>query len=429
MSGTASVEAAAWLTRLRTSAQARFTQLGIPKAKDEDWRQTNVQPLAKFAATVAAPAAVSAAGLAAIPLASVIPLRAVFVNGRFDPALSSLSPLPAGVRVRSLAEALAQNPESIEPSLARAATADTAPFLALNTASFIDGAVVTVDPNVDAGAPLHIVHVAVPGASPAAIHPRTLVIAGPGSQLTLVESFVGMGDGATLTNAVTEIVAGDNARVTHVKIQAEGPAGWHIATVAGLQARGAQIVSHNVSLGASLARNDIGSRLDGPGAECRLYGLYIADGSQHVDNHTWLDHAQPHCPSWEMYKGLLAGRAQAVFNGRIVVREGAQKTDAKQSNKNLILGDGAKVYTRPQLEIYANDVKCTHGATIGRLDEDALFYLRTRGLSRADARNVLVRAFADDLIDLIPVPALRALLAETLHARLQAIAPELEAGA
>jgi Fe-S cluster assembly protein SufD len=273
---------------------------------------------------------------------------------------------------------------------------------------------------VDAGSPLHIVHVVDPSAVPTAIHPRILVIADAGSQLTVVESFVGLGAATYLTNAVTEILAGPDARVAHVKIQAEAAGGWHVATIAGHQERGAQIVSHNISLGAALARNDIGSRLDGPGAECRLYGLYVADGAQHVDNHTWLDHAMPHCPSWEMYKGLLAGNSRAIFNGRIVVREGAQKTDAKQSNKNLILGDGAKVYTRPQLEIYANDVKCTHGATIGRLDEEALFYLRTRGIGSGEARNVLIRAFADDLIDIVPVAALRSILSDALHARLEA---------
>jgi Fe-S cluster assembly protein SufD len=221
-----------------------------------------------------------------------------------------------------------------------------------------------------------------------------------------------------MTNAVTEIVAEPDAQVTHVKIQSEGPAGWHVATVAGHQARGARFESHNVSLGARLARNDIGSRLDGDGAECRLYGFYLVDGEQHVDNHTWLDHAMPNCPSWEMYKGLLAGRSRAVFNGRIIVRQDAQKTDAKQSNKNLILGDEAVVSTRPQLEIFANDVKCTHGATIGRLDDEALFYLRTRGIGKDEARNVLIRAFADDVLDKIPVSAVREVIVERLHHRL-----------
>ena len=217
---------------------------------------------------------------------------------------------------------------------------------------------------------------------------------------------------------MTEIVAGENAHVEHVKVQMEGDAAWHIATIAAHQSRDSRVVSHNVSLGALLARNEIGSRLDGEGAECRLYGLYLADGSQHVDNHTWLDHAKPHCPSWEMYKGVLFGTSRAVFNGRIVVRPDAQKTDAKQSNRNLMLSDGATVHTRPQLEIYANDVKCTHGATIGRLDEAAMFYLRTRGIAADRARDLLIRAFADDVLAKIGIPELRAVLADALDGRL-----------
>jgi Fe-S cluster assembly protein SufD len=427
MSRTASIEATAWLPRLRANAQARFDVLGIPKPTDEDWRHTNVQAVAPFAATEALPAFASPAELDAVPLAAALPCRAVLVNGRFDERLSNLSAVPPGVRVRSLAAALAETPADIEPYFARAASGENAAFVALNTALFADGTVVTVDAGVEAPIPLHIVHVAVPGATPAGIHGRTLVIAAAGSRLTLVESFVAVRAGAYLTNAVTEILAAEDASVTHVKIQTESDSAWHVATVAGHQARGAQIVSHNVSLGAGVARHDIGSRLDGPGAECRLYGLYVVDGVQHVDNHTWLDHAMPHCPSWEMYKGLLGGASRAVFNGRIVVRDGAQKTDAKQSNKNLILGDQAVVHTRPQLEIHANDVKCTHGATIGRLDEAALFYLRTRGIGKTEARNVLIRAFADDLIDIIPVPPVREILSEMLHRRLAGDGPAVEA--
>ena len=420
MSRTASLEAGAWLSRVRAAARTRFDVLGIPEPTDENWRHTNVRPVAAFARTVADRASVSVADLESVPLASALPCRAVLVNGRFDEALSRLSALPRGIRVRSLAAALAESSEELEPHLGSAASIDDAPFVALNTASFVDGVVVTVDAHAEAQVPLHLIHVAAPGSAPAAVHPRTLVIAGAGSRLTLVESFVAAGGGTYLTNAVTEIVTEADAEVTHVKIQNEGRAGWHVATIAGHQARGSNIVSHNLSFGALLTRNDIGSRLDGPGAECRLYGLYVADGAQHVDNHTWLDHASPNCPSWEMYKGLLAGNARAVFCGRIVVRDGAQKTDAKQSNKNLLLGDNALVFTRPQLEIHANDVKCTHGATIGRLDEEALFYLRTRGIGKEDARNVLIRAFADDLIDLVPVPEIRTILSDALHRRLEA---------
>ncbi len=414
MSGTASVEASTWLHRLRADARVRFDLMGIPRPTDEDWRQTDIRRVGPFAETVAGPASLPKDTFEALPLASSLPCRAVLVNGRLDLRLSALGGLPEGVRVRSLAAALVDPKESLEGRLGSAAKGETAPFIALNTALFADGLHVHVAANVDARLPLHIVHVAVPGTAPAAVHPRTLVVLETGARLTLVESFVGAGNGTYLTNAVTEIFTGPGAAVEHVKIQAEGPGGVHVAAVSGHQERDSRIVSHNVSLGASLARNDVGSRLGGPGAECRLYGLYIVGGTQHVDNHTWLDHAVPNCPSWEMYKGLLSGDSRAVFNGRIIVREGAQKTDAKQSNKNLLLGDGALVYTRPQLEIHANDVKCTHGATIGRLDDEALFYLRTRGLGKDEAKRVLVRAFAGDLIDQVPIPEIRTFLSDAL---------------
>ena len=419
MSGAASVDATGWLNAVKAKAQARFDASGLPKPTDEDWRQTDVRAVAPFLATRAAAAQVGPTALDALPLATMLPCRAVLVNGRYAKDLSDVSGLPRGVRVQCLAHALVDQSDAVAANLSRAASIETAPFVALNTALLEDGIVVTVDAGVDAGVPLHVVHVAVPGNAPAAITPRVLVIAGAASRLTVVETFVSLAAGTYLTNAVTEVIAQDDAHVTHVKIQSEGPEGWHVATVAGHQARGAQFLSHNVSLGARLARNDVGSRLDGPGAECHLYGFYLADGDQHVDNHTWLDHAMPNCPSWEMYKGLLAGRSRAIFNGRIVVRDGAQKTDAKQSNKNLILGDDAMVFTRPQLEIHANDVKCTHGATIGHLDDESLFYLRTRGIGKDEARNVLISAFSDDVIDKIPVAAVREVLADALHRRLE----------
>jgi len=427
MSRAASAEATGWLRAVKTAAQSRFDALGIPRPTHEDWRQTNVQPVAPFAAEPSAPAEVTAGAFSALPLASMLPCRAVLVNGRYANGLSDVSGLPRGVRVQCFVHALVDQAERLATHLSRAASSENAPFVALNTALFTDGIVVTIEAGIEADVPLHIVHVAVPGATPSANHPRTLVIAEAGSRLTVVESFVAASAGSYLTNAVTEVIAQPDAHVTHVKIQSEGEAAWHVATVAAHQARGSQFLSHNVSLGAKLARNDIGSRLDGQGAECHLYGFYLVDGDQHVDNHTWLDHAKPSCPSWEMYKGLLAGRSRAVFNGRITVREDAQKTDAKQSNKNLILGDDAVVYTRPQLEIHANDVKCTHGATIGRLDDESLFYLKTRGIGKDEARNILIHAFAGDVLDKIKERAVRETLTRTLHHRLEREAPGVSA--
>ena len=251
-------------------------------------------------------------------------------------------------------------------------------------------------------------------------HPRTLVIVGEGSQVTVVENFYGAPrsrKSPILTNAVTELVLAPGAIVHHVRVVDEENA-WHVGAVQAIQERDSRLVSHNICLRAALTRLDIGSKLAGKGAECVLNGLYLGEGHQHVDNHTTLEHASPHCPSRELYKGILSGSARAVFNGRIVVRPDAQKTDAKQSNRNVLLSGEATVFTRPQLEIYADDVKCTHGATIGRLDEAAMFYLRARGIGEAEARTLLLRAFASEILDQIPVPSLRQWLEHTVAERL-----------
>ena len=410
-----------WLGRLRRDARKAFDDQGLPAPGNEDWRQTNVQPLATipFEPAPASPGA----DLDGHPLADLAPVRVVMANGRFASKLSRLGAVMSGVRIECLSRTLAEAPETIEPYLGRVAPWERHPFAALNTALFEGGVIVEIAPGVAAAA-VHIVHLTTPAEHPVAVFPRVLVLAGAGSKATVVESFVSTGPESTLTSAVTEIVVGENAQIDHVKVQAESDAAWHVACVTGRVARHGRLASHNVSWGARLARNDIGAVLDGEGASCHLYGLYLADGSRHVDNHTWLDHAKPHCPSWEMYKGILAGTARAVFNGRIIVREGAQKTDAKQSNKNLILSDGGVVYTRPQLEIYANDVRCTHGATIGRLDEAALFYLRSRGIPAREARDLLVHAFADDVLGKIPHEGARAAVGRALFARL---ARDLEA--
>jgi Fe-S cluster assembly protein SufD len=265
---------------------------------------------------------------------------------------------------------------------------------------------------------VQVVHWSTGGSRPTAAHPRLLVLAGEGSEATVVETFLGRPPARTLSNAVAELVVAAGAVLHHVRVVDEGEA-WHLGAVQAHQARDSRLISHNLCLGAALTRIDLGSVLDGEGAECLLHGFYVAEGRQHVDNHTFLEHAQPHCPSRELYKGILSGGARAVFNGRILVRPAAQKTDAKQQNRNLLLSGESTVYTRPQLEIYADDVKCTHGATIGRLDEQAMFYLRTRGIGEKEARALLLRAFAAEILEPVPVPALRQcleqLVAERLH--------------
>jgi Fe-S cluster assembly protein SufD len=267
--------------------------------------------------------------------------------------------------------------------------------------------VVTVEAGKALRSPVQIVHLCEPNGTPVAVHPRTLVVIGDRAEAELIETYASRNGGTYLTNAVTEVSLGEGAIFFQDRVQWESKAAFHIGASQTHLARGANYVGHNISFGAALARHDIGGKLDGEGAEATLNGMYLVRGEQHVDNHTTLEHASSHCPSHELYKGILADRAKAVFNGRIIVRPGAQKTDAKQSNRNLLLSDDALVHTRPQLEIYADDVRCTHGATVGQLDDDALFYLRARGIGAGEARSILIYAFASDILDRIRHAPLR----------------------
>jgi Fe-S cluster assembly protein SufD len=399
----------AWLVQRRLAALERFRADGFPGPKDEDWRQTPVAPIAATS-FADAPRPGSAA---TSPLAQALGgPRLVLVDGH----LAELE--HAEGLVLPLARALVERSDLLDAHLARVAGIERRPFAALNTANMAEGAVVLVPPGKVLERPIQIVHHSTGSSSPTATHPRTLVIAGEASQATVVETFLGRPPARTLTNAVTELVLEPRALLHHVRVLDEGEA-WHIGFVQAHQGKDSRLVSHNLCLGAALARLDLGSVLDGEGAECLLHGLYLAEGHQHVDNHTFLEHARPHCPSRELYKGILSGKARAVFNGRILVRPDAQKTDAKQQNRNLLLSGEATVYTRPQLEIYADDVKCTHGATIGRLDEQALFYLRSRGIDEGHARALLLRAFAAEILEQVEVEPLRHVLegivAQRLH--------------
>jgi Fe-S cluster assembly protein SufD len=395
------------LQRLRRAALERFEQLGIPGKREEEWRQTNVTPLGRTSFERAADGVPSEAELAALPLADLDVPRIVLVNGRWAPALSRLDGLPSGVRVERLHEAMSSSAEAIEPLLGRLAPFDSHAFTALNTAAFEDGAVVRFDAGVVARTPIHVVHVTTPSEGPTVSHPRLLIVAGPRAEGAVIESYHGTDGSAYLTNAVTELSVAESAMLDHVRVQWEGADAWHVGAVHVLQARDSRYVNHNVSFGARLARHDIRSVLDGEGAEATLDGLYVAVDSQHVDNHTVLDHARPHCPSHELYKGILAGRAQAVFNGRIIVRPDAQKTDAKQSNKSMLLTNDAFFNDTATTEIYTDDVRCTHGATIGHLEDDALFYLRARGIGVAEARAILIHGFLGDILERIPHAAVR----------------------
>jgi Fe-S cluster assembly protein SufD len=398
----------AGLRRLRKAAIARFAELGFPTARDEDWKFTSTAPIARTAFQPAEPGRVTAAELKGALFPTGSGPRVVFVNGEYVPELSTSRPLFEGAAVGSLQAAVeAAYADWIEPHLGRYARHQDHAFTALNTALFRNGAFVLVPKNASLSEPIHLVYVTTPAAEPAVAHPRNLFIAGPNCRVTLVESHVHLSEGESFTNAVTEVVAGENAVIDHCKLQREGGRSIHVATTQVHQSRGSRFTTHYIGLGGSLVRNEVRVVLDAEGCEATVNGLYLASGTQHMDNHTVIDHAKPHCASHELYKGILDGKARGVFNGKIFVRQDAQKTDAKQTNQTLLLSDDATINTKPQLEIYADDVKCTHGATVGNLDEDALFYLRARGIGRDDARALLTFAFANDIIGRIAVEPVR----------------------
>jgi Fe-S cluster assembly protein SufD len=408
-----------WVRDLRTSSMARFADLGWPTTRLEEWKYTNIGPLTQVPFTLAAWATdgQAVATLGPITLTGVASGQLVFVNGRYAPSLSWLPPLHGGVRVESLAAAVRTCPHLLEPHLARYARFREQAFVALNTAFLTDGAFVFLPQGTVLTQPLHLLFLAVPSEEPIVTYPRTLLVADPDSRVTLVESYVGLGGGVYFTNAVTEVLAREHAVIDHIRVQLESAAAFHIGTVQTQQERASTVMSHSVVLGGALVRTEVNAALAGEGSECRLNGLYVAAGRQHVDNATRIDHLQPHCTSRELYKGVLAGQARGVFSGKIVVHETAAQTDARQTNKNLLLSNDARIDSRPQLEIFYHDVQCAHGSTIGKLDEDALFYLRTRGIDSEAARWLLTYAFVREVLEPINIAALRGQLEQQLATR------------
>jgi Fe-S cluster assembly protein SufD len=402
------------LHRLRQAAVERFAALGFPTLDDEEWRFTNLAPLTRTRFRLAGRRPLSAARLEqlAIPIGDCT--RLVFVNGFFAPELSAVKELPAGAVAGSLAEALRNHPEKVDPHLARYAAYEEHPFTALNTAFVQDGAFLFIPKGKVVAEPIHLLFISTAENGPAVSHPRSLILVGENSQVRLVESYVGAEGEVYFTNAVTEIVAEQNAVVDHYKVQRESLSAFHVATLQVQQHQSSTFANHAFTLGGGLVRNEINAVLNAEGCECTLNGLYLAGGRQLIDNHTVIDHAMPHCASHELYKGILDGQAHGVFNGKIWVRPDAQKTDAKQTNQTLLLSEDATINTKPQLEIYADDVKCTHGATVGQLDAESIFYLRSRGIALAEARSLLTYAFANDIIRRVKVDPLRAALEDFL---------------
>ncbi len=418
-----------WLSALRRSAMDRFTELGFPSRHDEEWRFTNITPIAEtsFRFADAEPGQLDPTVAAPLIFSGLDAHRLVFLNGRYAPALSQVHELPHGVTVSTLASALSTSPEQLEPTLARQARYTDHAFAALNTAFLEEGAYVRIPRNVVVETPILLVylsdgdisnsHVSDGNGGAIASFPRTLIVAGENSQATVIESYASVGDSTevgTFTNAVTEIVVGANAAIDHYKLNRESRQAYHVAVTQIELARSANFTSHSITLGGAIVRNDIGAGLRAEGISCTLNGLYIARGQQLVDNHTVIDHAMPHGESHELYKGIIDDRARGVFNGKIFVRLDAQKTDAKQTNQTLLLSATAQINTKPQLEIFADDVKCTHGATVGQLSREAIFYLRSRGIGEAQARALLTYAFAADIVNRIKVEPVRAELNRAL---------------
>src|SRR5262245_43416562 len=418
---------AAWLQDARAQAMSRFKEMGLPTARDEEWRFTSIAPITENRFVVPANGASSLrpTDVASFEWHGARSTTLVFVNGKYVASASDVGDLPVGVCIGNLGSALTSGERDLEAHLTRLGQNDRRAFTALNTAFLSDGAYVLVPDRVVVPRPVHLLFLTIGESQPTMAHPCVLIVAGEMSQVAVVESYgarPSTGSGRAVaryfTNAVTEVVAGENSTVTHYKIQREHPDSIHMGAMYLHAARNSTFASHSISLGGALVRNDIVAVLDGEGAHCTLNGLYLSDGTRIVDNHTTIDHAKPHCDSREIYKGILADKARAVFNGKIVVRPDAQKTDAKQTNKALLLSEDAQINTKPQLEIFANDVKCTHGAAVGQMDDDAIFYLRARGIGAAQARDMLVHAFAGDVLNHLPLEPLRTRVDEELGRRL-----------
>jgi Fe-S cluster assembly protein SufD len=409
----------AWLADLRKAGMERFSELGFPTLRDEDWRFTNVAPIARLPFRPVLEPGDETVSVKDFNFATLECTRLVFVDGHFAPKLSTLLPQAKGVRVTNLASALANDGAILERHLGRHARTERNAFAALNTAFFADGAFIYVPAGQAVSQPVHLLFVSTTEEDGAAVHPRNLVIAEPDSQLTLIESYVSRSQAAYFTNAVTEFVIGERARVEHCKLQDESERAYHIAGLHMSLARQSDFISHSFATGAKLSRNNIYTHLGGERIECVLNGLYLTKDEQLADHHMIVEHASPHCNSHEYFNGILDDRSKGVFHGRILVQPIAQKTDAKQTNKNLLLSDNATADTKPQLEIYADDVKCTHGATVGQLNKDSIFYLRARGIGLETARRMLIHSFAGEIIDRIRYGAVREELDQIIWDRLE----------
>ena len=409
-----------WLRELRRAAWQWLSEQGFPAPKDEAWKYTRVAPI------LALPVRPAEAGISRLSAASIERLagdlggpRLVFVNGYFSAELSQLKALPSGVRVSHLATPLQADDGALATLFGHSFRAQPQAFTALNTALAEDGAVIQIPAHTTVEAPIHLVFLADAGATPLLVQPRLLLLMEAGSRATLVESHVGNPGQCYFSNAVTEVKLGAGAALEHYQLQNHSRAAFHVGLLSVRQAQGSRLAAHCSALGGLLVRQEVRVLLEGPGAQVALHGLYLARGDQHLDNQTCIEHLAPGCTSRELYKGVIDGGGHGVFDGRIIVRPGAIKTDARQTSKVLLLSDSAQANTQPRLEIFADDVQCAHGAAVGQLDEQAIFYLRSRGIPQAQARALLTYAFASEMLELISLAPLRTqvelLVAAQLH--------------
>lgn len=408
-----------WVRKLRQRAIQKFETLGFPTLRDEEWKYTNVARVARvpFQPSMAEPTADLNGALASFQLALGKGPRLVFLNGHFNEGLSDLSGLPSQARLSSLAVALESEPD-LEKHFATQANYEERSFVALNTAFVNDGMFLHLPAGTVVAEPIHLLYLTTASEGSTAVYPRSLIVADDNAQVALVEDYASVLDDTYLTNAVTEVVIGQGAEVEYLKLLREGDGALHVHSLAVDQGRDSRFYSHSMCFSGQLIRNNIDAHLSAEGAECTLNGLTVIGGEQHVDNQTRIVHAKPHCNSWEVYKNILSDHATGVFNGKIYVNQDAQKTDAKQTNQSLLLSDQAVMNSKPELEIYADDVKCTHGATVGELDKDSLFYLRARGIDRETAQSLLIYAFASDVVSSIRTPNLREAAQKLLFERL-----------
>ena len=412
-----------WIDALRRDNARRFEELGLPTLRDENWKYTSVRPISKHLyAPASASGTLTAKDLDRFDVPGLDTHRVVLVDGRFEPGLSSTVSLGKGVRVSGLAQIINEEPALVQPWLGRLAAEVEHGFRALNSAFLQDGIVVIVPEGCRIDKPIELCCVQRSESEEIVSQPRHLVVAGQGSSFTLVERYVSIHATRYLTNAITEVFAGPGSRVEHYKVQQESTRGYHIGSWLIEQQAGSQVATHNIALGGAITRTDIRVRLAGAEASCSLNGVYVSNGRQHIDNHTRVDHLVPDTASNEFYKGVLDGRSRAVFHGRVIVHPDAQRSDARQQNKNLLLSRDAEVDTKPQLEIYADDVACSHGATVGQLDDEALYYLRTRGVSEQTARSLLTFAFANEVIDRFDLTPLKSYIEHALTSKMFSVA-------